>query len=305
MSNKILVTDSLFIFDEHIKKLQAAGFEVERLDTPKATEEELVEAVKGKIGYILGGIESVSSKVIAAADELEAIVFTGTAWDGFILDHDATAKKGIKVAHAPHANASAVAQWVFAAGVGMVRNLFALGRTGDKTFQTVPNFEELNVGVVGLGHVGAIVADLFAGVGFNVSYWSNSKKQAPYLRKELDALLKESDIVCFCVSSAAGENFIDAHKLSQIKDGAIVTSVCEEVLNEDDLLAELESGRLRAFTDFTPANPGFKKLSFEAFYCSNETAAYNTAAANQMASDWATDSIINLLTTGEDKYRVL
>ncbi|MDB5160821.1 MAG: hypothetical protein JWO96_201 [Candidatus Saccharibacteria bacterium] len=36
--NKILVTDSLFIFDEHVKKIETAGYEVERLDKTQATE---------------------------------------------------------------------------------------------------------------------------------------------------------------------------------------------------------------------------------------------------------------------------
>lgn len=55
MSNKILVTDSLFIKAKHVKKLEVAGYVVERLDKPNATEDELCEAVKGKVGYILGG----------------------------------------------------------------------------------------------------------------------------------------------------------------------------------------------------------------------------------------------------------
>jgi len=38
MSNKILVTDTLFIFPEHIKKLKEAGYEIERLPKPDATE---------------------------------------------------------------------------------------------------------------------------------------------------------------------------------------------------------------------------------------------------------------------------
>jgi phosphoglycerate dehydrogenase-like enzyme len=84
----ILITDSLFIFPEHEQQLKDAGYEVVRLDKPDATEAELCEAVKGKVGYILGGIEHVTQKVIDAADELKAIAFTGidykaliTAWE--------------------------------------------------------------------------------------------------------------------------------------------------------------------------------------------------------------------------------
>ena len=59
----VLVTDSLFIFDEHIKQFEASGITVTRLDKPMASEAELIDAIKGKNGYILGGIEKVSGKV--------------------------------------------------------------------------------------------------------------------------------------------------------------------------------------------------------------------------------------------------
>ncbi len=52
---KILVTDTLFIFDEHVKKFKDAGYEVVRVKKPDMSEGELVEAIKGKVGYVLGG----------------------------------------------------------------------------------------------------------------------------------------------------------------------------------------------------------------------------------------------------------
>ncbi|MHB8651943.1 MAG: hypothetical protein ACYC8S_02295 [Minisyncoccota bacterium] len=89
MSKTILVTDSLFVFPEHEKVLRDAGYEIERLDKPIATEEELMKAVKGKVGYILGGIEKVTNRVVEEADELKAIVFTGSDWKQFMSQHPA------------------------------------------------------------------------------------------------------------------------------------------------------------------------------------------------------------------------
>lgn len=54
---EVLVTDSLSISEDHIKKIEAAGFIVTRLDKPEASEEELCRAIVGKSGYILGDIE--------------------------------------------------------------------------------------------------------------------------------------------------------------------------------------------------------------------------------------------------------
>lgn len=305
MSGKILVTDSLFIFDEHVKKLKAAGYEVERLDKPDASEEELCEAIKGKVGYILGGIEKVTDKVIESADKLKVIAVTATAYDGFVPAINLATKKGIAVANTPHANASSVAEWAFASGIAMNRNLFALGRTGDKEFQTTRSLSELSVGIVGMGHVGSRLADLFSGAGARkIAYWSANSKSSKYIRLELDELLEKSDIICVCVSSAAGNGWLGSEKLKLVKTGALISCLTDTVLNEEDLLEELGSGRLRAYLDWTPKPIGYKELPLDIFYCSNESTAFNTYAANKLASDWATDSIINLLATGKDQHRV-
>ena len=305
MSKKILVTDRLFIFDEHIKQLEAAGYEVERLDKPNASEDELRKAVKGKVGYILGGIEKVTDKVIESADQLKAIIFTGTAWKGFVLGHELATKRGIAIANAPHANAGTVAEWAFAGALAMTRNLFSLGRTGDKTFQTTHSLNELRVGIVGLGHIGSRLAELFYSAGAKeIVYWSHSEKQSSFKHLELNELLKQSDIVCFCVSVDAGHGWLDKEKVALLKDGALLTCLTDDVLNEDDLLKELEGGKIRAFLDWTPKDEGYKSLPLDVFFCSNESTAYNTHAANKLASDWATQSLLNLLSNGKDQYLV-
>jgi len=64
MSKTILITDSLFILPEHEKQIRAAGFEIERIDKPEPSKSELVAAIKGKVGYILGDIEHVDGDVV-------------------------------------------------------------------------------------------------------------------------------------------------------------------------------------------------------------------------------------------------
>ena len=109
MSNTILVTDNLYIDEQHVQTLQQAGLAVERLDTPCASEEELIAAIAGKVGYILGGTELVTPAVIAAANELKAIVYAGTDWQDFIPGYAQATERGILIANAPGANAYSVA----------------------------------------------------------------------------------------------------------------------------------------------------------------------------------------------------
>ena len=104
MKGTILVTDSLFVFPEHEKVLRDAGYEIERLDKAEATEDELVHSIKGKVGYILGGIEKVTEKVIDAADSLKVIAFTGSDALSFIPAHQKATEHGITITTTPGAN---------------------------------------------------------------------------------------------------------------------------------------------------------------------------------------------------------
>lgn len=91
----ILITDSLFISKDHEQQLKDAGFAVERLDKPKASEEELIAAIKGKSAYILGGVERVTGPIINAADKLKVIAITGSDWQGFVPAYEAAIASAI------------------------------------------------------------------------------------------------------------------------------------------------------------------------------------------------------------------
>ena len=121
---KVHITDNMFIFAEHEKRLQDAGIEIVRLDKPEASEAELIEAIKGKDAYILGGIEKVTAPVIEAADNLKVIALTGTSWQFFIPAWQEATDKGIAIANAPHANAGAVSEWVLATGLAKWHEIF-------------------------------------------------------------------------------------------------------------------------------------------------------------------------------------
>ncbi len=311
MSKTILITDSLFIFPEHEEILKRAGYEIKRLDKPAATEDELVEAVKGKIGYILGGIEKITDKVIEAADELKVIVFTGSDWRQFIPGHALAASKGIAIANAPGANTYAVAEYTVALMLAMTRNLFELGRTGKTNFQVRPSLKELTIGIIGMGNIGSKVALMLKGLGAGkIIYWSPHQKpeverQTGATFTDLDNLLKVGDIVTLHFSKEAGDDFIDSKKLALMKDGALLVNCgFTGAIDKDALLAELKAGRLRAAHD-DPLGKEFDELPLGIWFNSNSHTAFNTHEANLTASNMAVESMINLLSTGRDQYKVI
>jgi D-3-phosphoglycerate dehydrogenase len=304
---KILITDSLFIQAEHENKLRQAGFEIERLDKPEATEEELIEAIKGKDGYILGGTEILTNNIIDAADKLKAIVFTGIGYKDFIPNYEYAMAKGIAIANTPDAPTHAVAEWAITMALAMNRNIFDLGRSGDKNFMTSKGIENQHIGIVGLGRIGKeIVKMLQPFRPASISYFSKHKHDNAGIEyKDLDVLLNQSDIVFLCVSKDAGKNFFGKEQLALMKDSSLlVTFMAEGIVDEEALLAEIKTGRIRAVSDHPIHNEDSIKLPLSTWYCFNGSNAFNTETEIKLCSDMATESMISLLTTGQDKNKV-
>ncbi len=311
MKGIILITDSLFIFAEHEKILRDAGFEIERLDKPNATEEELASAVKGKVGYILGGIEKITDTVIDAADVLKAIAFTGADWRNFIPGHERATERGIAIASTPGANTYAVAEYTLTMILVMTRHLFELGRGGDKSFMTVHSLNELTIGIVGMGHIGTRMAEIFKALGVNkIVYYSRTRKSDVESRTgaefvDMDSLLRESDIVSLHASKEIGQDFIGKDELAKMKNDALLVN-CGFTggVNKDALFNELKTGRIRAAQDDPMGDDRFNVLPVSVWFSSNSHTAYNTFEANKTASDMATQSLLNLLSSGTDQYKV-
>jgi D-3-phosphoglycerate dehydrogenase len=120
----------------------------------------------------------------------------------------------------------------------------------------------------------------------------------------MEELFAQSDIVTLHVSKEIGAGFIGKAQLAAMKDGALLIN-CGFMggVDRDALLPELELGRLRAAED-GPIDSRFAKLPLSTWYCSNSHTGYNTSEANRTASDMATRSIISILETGKDEFKV-
>ncbi|MDH5858061.1 glyoxylate/hydroxypyruvate reductase A [Lampropedia aestuarii] len=107
------------------------------------------------------------------------------------------------------------------------------------------------IGVMGLGVLGAHVAKVLAGLGFEVNGWSQSPKQIEGVHTyagegELSAFLQSSRIlVCLLPLTPATEGILNRANLQQLQAGAYLINVARGGhLVEADLLALLEEGHL-------------------------------------------------------------
>jgi glyoxylate/hydroxypyruvate reductase A len=107
------------------------------------------------------------------------------------------------------------------------------------------------VGVMGLGAIGAPVAQMIARLGYPVAGWSRSAKQVEGVRcvagiAALDEFLRASRVlVCVLPLTAETQGILNARRLGLLKPKALVINVGRSGhLVEDDLIPLLESGHL-------------------------------------------------------------
>jgi phosphoglycerate dehydrogenase-like enzyme len=295
MTKKLLITDSFFVFDDNVKALEAAGYEVIRLDEPKATEQQMVEAIKGTSVYIIGGVEQVTAAVIAAADELKAIIFSGVDYSNFIPAEQAALSKGIKLLNAPGANAIAVAEFAVGMAISMQRRFQDIGRYGDKQFLTTLSIQGSKIGIVGAGDIGSKILEAVSVFGpSEIVYYNRSVKDIPARKVELDELVSESDIIFVSLPKHAGTIF-DTEVITKIKKGSLIVSVSpENLFDMDALLPRLQVGEVRFGFDHPSPSPEFDALSSEAWFSVKSHSGYNTAPAIKAVSDKVTDVAVQL-----------
>ena len=302
MNPIVLVTDSLFIYPQHEALLADAGFTVRRIDKPKATEEELIAGLRGAVGYILGGIETVTANVILNAPDLRAIAFTGSGYHEFIPGVDEATQRGIAITAAVGGNATAVAEFTLSLTLLLVRHLSELLAPGPSTFMTVRSFKDTTVGIVGFGNIGKAYKALLDTLGFRVLVVDETDPQDGR-RLSLADVLTQTDIISLHVSKARGTNVLGQSELELLKDGAaIINCAFDGALDVASLAPHLHSGRLYYATDCPSATALNAKPGH--YIHSNAQTGFNVSENNQIISERATKSLINVLRSGSDDYIV-
>lgn len=120
--------------------------------------------------------------------------------------------------------------------------------------ETMPRLaKDCRIGILGLGTLGTDIARKLDDLGFSVSGWSRSVKEAGGgIRsfggaENLPAFLSDLHIlICLLPLTAETENILGAELFGHLPDGAVLINVGRGAqLKEADLLAALASGRIR------------------------------------------------------------
>jgi D-3-phosphoglycerate dehydrogenase len=247
----VLVTEQ--IAESGLDALRAAGHDVdvrEGLDPAG-----LLEAVRGAAALVIRSATKVTAEVLAAGEDLVVVGRAGIGLDN--VDVEAATARGVMVVNAPQSNVLSAAEQAMALLLAQARNLpqahasLTSGKWERARFEGV-ELSGKTLGVIGLGRVGALVAQRAIAFGMRVVAFDPfvSSARAAHMGVallELDELMAESDFVSVHLPknpSTAG--LIDAKVLDLAKPGQrIVNTARGGIVVEDDLVAAIRSGRIQ------------------------------------------------------------
>jgi len=193
----------------------------------------------------------------AAFPALRLVANFGVGYDRIGVDE--LSRRGVAVTNTPGVLDAATAYLTWALILATRRRVVEGDRrvrAGDWTGSWADGFlaEELTgstLGIVGLGRIGSAVAR--RAEGFELRVLSTRRSGGI----PLDELLAESDIVTIHAPlTDETRGLIDGRRLALLRDGAcFVNTARGEIVDEDALIAELVSGRIRAGLDVFAHEP--------------------------------------------------
>lgn len=233
------------------------------------TTEQLVEAIPGNDALITGwGSPRITPEVLQAADRLQIIAHSaGTV--KFLVDEDVL--RQVKVSSAAIAMSPAVAECALTMVMLGLRHLHEYDygmRRGGHLWDGQYDYGEpreiagSTIGVIGAGGIGRIFIGMVTALGAKVNvydpYLSDADAAAMGATKmELDDLMAASPIaVNVAPVTPETHHMIGAEQLSRMPDnGYLVNPGRSWTVDQDAMLAELQSGRIRAALDVYDEEP--------------------------------------------------
>lgn len=305
---KVLISDKLA--EEGVRILEEAGFEV---DVNVGLDPEQRKKIIGDYdAMIIRSATKVTPDLLEAASKLKVIARAGTGLDN--VDIPAATDKGVVVMNTPGQNSNAAAELA----VGM---LFALSRhvprgtaglksgKWEKKQLQGRELKGKTLGVIGLGNIGAIVAELARGIkmnviGFDPFFTDDQIRERGAEPVTFDDLLARSDYVTVHVpKTEETTHLFRAETLAKMKDGAYLVNCARGgIVDEEALCDALEAGKLAGAAldvfETEPPAENHRLLFRDELVCTPHLGA-STAEAQVNVAVAAAEQIIGYLKDGE------
>jgi D-3-phosphoglycerate dehydrogenase len=210
-----------------------------------------------------------------AAENLKVVARAGIGLDN--VDVEVCTRRGVLVVNAPQSNIVSAAEHTVGLLLAQARNIpqadraLKAGEWARERYQGV-ELAGKTLGVIGLGRVGAMVAQRALAFGMRVIAHDpyvardRAREMGVELMPTLEALLVQSDFVSIHLPrTPETEGLIGERELSLLKDGArIVNTARGGILDEDALVKALKDGRVAgAALDVFAEEPTTQSALFE------------------------------------------
>jgi D-3-phosphoglycerate dehydrogenase / 2-oxoglutarate reductase len=259
---RILVTEKLA--ESGLEAMAAAGYDVDvQLDL---TPETLLDAIKGAQALVVRSATKVTEAVLEAGRDLQVVGRAGVGLDN--VDTEAATRLGVMVVNAPESNILSAAEHAFGLLLAQARNIpqahaaLVAGRWERSKWDGV-ELHGKTLGVVGLGRIGALVAQRALAFGMRLIAYDPyiSPERAKRMGVELmslDELVAQADFITIHLpKTKETAGLFNAEMLARCKKGVrFVNAARGGLIVEQDLADAITSGHVAgAAIDVFDAEP--------------------------------------------------
>jgi D-3-phosphoglycerate dehydrogenase len=267
---RVLVTEE--IADSGLQELRDAGHEVDiQLGLSPA---ELIKTVAGAHALIIRSATKVDGPTLEAAKDLVVVGRAGIGLDN--VDVAKATELGVMVVNAPVSNILSAAEQTMALLLAQARNIpqahsaLKAGKWERSKWEGV-ELHGKTLGVVGLGKIGALVAQRASAFGMRLIAFDPfiSEERARHMGVDLvdlDTLLAQSDFITIHLpKTKETTNLLDAAALAKTKPGVRIINVARGgIVNEADLADAIRNGHVQgAALDVFEKEPTTESPLFE------------------------------------------
>jgi len=311
MTHKILVSDGLS--EDGLALLKTGG---EVVANSKITADELIATLGEYHALVVRSRTKVNAKVIAAGTNLKVVGRAGVGVDN--IEVAAAVAKGITVVNSPMAASVSVAEHTLALMLALARTVAAADASikqgkWEKSAFMGAELSGKTLGLLGLGRIGALVANRAAAFGMTVVAYDPYLDETQIRERHadpgtFDEVIAQADYLSMHLPlTKETSGLLGAAQFATMKKGArLVCAARGGVIDEDALRAALDSGQLAgaALDVFTNEPPQPNSIAAHPKVVATPHIGAQTAEAQTRAGKAIAEEVLAVLAGKEPRWKV-
>ena len=258
--------------------------------------------------------EKVTAEVLDVLPHLKAVVRAGAGFDN--IDGKYARQKGVDVMNTPGANSNAVAEEVVALILADIRHVVRADETTrrgewEKAKLMGRELTGKTVGIVGLGHIGRLVAKRISGfecrvLGYDPLVPAEKAKEFGIEPADVETIFRESDFITLHIpQNAETKGFVNKRLLALMKNDATLVNCARAGIVDEDAIREAKGLKsIRFLNDVYPKDAEGPKSVADIADLMMPHLGASTVEANRNAAIRAAEELVDLDEKGVSPFVV-